>query len=147
MALSNEDKGDIKKHMGKALANKVSKVTNDSYMKRWSENKTDKPQSASLKKWLAQDKKVAKPKRTNYGDSEGDTATAEMLTKQLSRTRANNKKLQLRARIKQIGKPKSFIDRLEAHKRNDPDAGGGPRKGEDYIDYLERHKREGREFR
>jgi hypothetical protein len=32
MALNKEDKGDIKKHMGKALANKISKVTNDRYM-------------------------------------------------------------------------------------------------------------------
>ena len=29
MALNNEDKKDIKTHMGKALANKVSKVTRD----------------------------------------------------------------------------------------------------------------------
>jgi hypothetical protein len=102
MALQPEDKKDIKKHMGKALANKVSKVTNDSYMKRWSENKTNKPQSASMKKWLAQDKRAAKPK--------------------------------------------PFIDRLEAHKANHPDAGGKPRKGESYIDYLERYKREDRDF-
>ena len=30
MALNNEDKADVRKHMGKALANKVSKVTRDS---------------------------------------------------------------------------------------------------------------------
>lgn len=30
MALSNEDKHDVKTHLGKALANKVSKVTKDS---------------------------------------------------------------------------------------------------------------------
>ena len=29
MALNNEDKKDVQKHMGKALANKVSKVTKD----------------------------------------------------------------------------------------------------------------------
>jgi hypothetical protein len=29
MALSKEDKGDVKRHLGKALANKVSKVTRD----------------------------------------------------------------------------------------------------------------------
>lgn len=29
MALNNEDKKDVQKHMGKALANKVSKVTRD----------------------------------------------------------------------------------------------------------------------
>lgn len=29
MALSHEDKKDVQKHMGKALANKVSKVTRD----------------------------------------------------------------------------------------------------------------------
>jgi hypothetical protein len=29
MALNNEDKKDVAKHMGKALANKVSKVTKD----------------------------------------------------------------------------------------------------------------------
>jgi hypothetical protein len=29
MALTPEDKGDVKKHLGKALANKVSKVTRD----------------------------------------------------------------------------------------------------------------------
>ena len=34
MALSNEDHKDVKHHMGKALANKVKKVTNDSLMKR-----------------------------------------------------------------------------------------------------------------
>jgi hypothetical protein len=34
MALSNEDHKDIKTHLGKALANKVSKVTDDSKMKR-----------------------------------------------------------------------------------------------------------------
>lgn len=58
MALNNEDKKDVAKHMGKALANKVSKSTKDSYMKKWSENKTGKPQSVSLKTYLANDKKV-----------------------------------------------------------------------------------------
>ena len=33
MALSNEDHKDVKHHMGKALANKVKKVTDDSRMK------------------------------------------------------------------------------------------------------------------
>ena len=33
MALNNEDKADVRKHMGKALANKVSKVTRDSNYK------------------------------------------------------------------------------------------------------------------
>ena len=33
MALSNEDKKDVKTHMGKALAKKVAKVTNDKKMK------------------------------------------------------------------------------------------------------------------
>ena len=33
MTLSNEDKKDVQNHMGKALANKVSKVTNDSKMR------------------------------------------------------------------------------------------------------------------
>jgi hypothetical protein len=32
MALSKEDKGDVKHAMGKALANKVSKVTRDRYI-------------------------------------------------------------------------------------------------------------------
>ena len=36
MALSNEDKKDVKSHMGKALANKIAKVTDDSFMKRHS---------------------------------------------------------------------------------------------------------------
>jgi len=31
MALNNEDKKDVQKHMGKALANKVSKVTKDKH--------------------------------------------------------------------------------------------------------------------
>ena len=30
MSINNEDKKDVAKHMGKALANKVSKVTKDS---------------------------------------------------------------------------------------------------------------------
>lgn len=32
MALSREDKGDVQTHLGKALANKVSKVTKDRHM-------------------------------------------------------------------------------------------------------------------
>ena len=42
MALSHEDKKDVQKHMGKALANKVSKVTRDKVKKRisvWDEEK------------------------------------------------------------------------------------------------------------
>lgn len=34
MALSKEDHGDVKTHLGKALANKISKVTNDSKMSK-----------------------------------------------------------------------------------------------------------------
>lgn len=33
MALSNEDKKDVKTHLGKALAKKVGKVTNDRKMR------------------------------------------------------------------------------------------------------------------
>lgn len=42
MALSHEDKKDVQKHMGKALANKVSKVTRD--------YATAKPTNASMKR-------------------------------------------------------------------------------------------------
>ena len=42
MALNNEDKKDVQKHMGKALANKVSGVTRD--------YATAKPTNASLKR-------------------------------------------------------------------------------------------------
>jgi hypothetical protein len=41
MAINNEDKGDIKKHLGKALANKVAKVTEDSRMKTYIDRKYD----------------------------------------------------------------------------------------------------------
>lgn len=34
MAISKEDKADVKKHLGKALAKKVAKVTDDSKMKK-----------------------------------------------------------------------------------------------------------------
>ncbi len=34
MALSHEDKKDVQKHMGKALANKVGKVTKDNKFKK-----------------------------------------------------------------------------------------------------------------
>jgi hypothetical protein len=40
MALNNEDKKDVQKHMGKALANKVSKVTRDkNSFEVWSKSK------------------------------------------------------------------------------------------------------------
>lgn len=52
MALNNEDKRDVAKHMGKALANKVAKVTRDkkSYITAPSGRKFEitKPTSRSI---------------------------------------------------------------------------------------------------
>lgn len=64
MALNNEDKKDVSNAMGKALANKVSKVTKDRFSKV---GKTDD------KGWQIETKK--KPKnpqfRTSYGYAGG----------------------------------------------------------------------------
>lgn len=62
MALSKEDKHDVKTHMGKALANKVSKVTRDDVIKGMNERRyTIKGQSLSRQKDL-----VKRNPNTNY---------------------------------------------------------------------------------
>ena len=50
MAISREDKADVKSHMGKALANKVAKVTKDSPLKDF------KSYSGGKSQWMKEDK-------------------------------------------------------------------------------------------
>ncbi len=66
MALSNEDKKDVKGAMGKALANKVAKVTRDKKPKignfdkafsRHSEGLTESEHESSLSKYFSQRKR------------------------------------------------------------------------------------------
>lgn len=64
MALNNEDKKDVQKHMGKALANKVSKVTKD---KAWKNTGTwvdkidrSKHDTATINRWVSESKRAKK---------------------------------------------------------------------------------------
>lgn len=70
MALSPEDKGDVKKAFGKALANKVSKVTKD---KNYGGIGKERVGKTDDKGWQIETKK--KPKnprfRTSYGYAGG----------------------------------------------------------------------------
>lgn len=108
MALSPEDKGDVKRHLGKALANKVSKVTNDKRMQK------ALPGSGRTQE-------IADQVRAKHFKMSGQT----------KKTKA------------------SFIDRLEAHKREAASFDDGTwkpsKKGETFIQALERHKSQ-REF-
>lgn len=47
MALTPEDKKDVKKHMGAALANKVSKVTRDSTAKKYLSHVSERAKTSS----------------------------------------------------------------------------------------------------
>lgn len=58
MALNNEDKKDVAKHMGKALANKVSKVTKDSYLNRERKVNADYMRKAGYGDELAKRKSI-----------------------------------------------------------------------------------------
>ena len=64
MALSHEDKKDVAGAMGKALANKVSKVTRDHKASAtFGDLGPRKPASKALKSYMHQDRKVARPVR------------------------------------------------------------------------------------
>lgn len=55
MALSKEDKADVKGAMGRALANKVSKVTRDEPLNAWGQ---DAKTAKGIRKYLRQGKSM-----------------------------------------------------------------------------------------
>jgi hypothetical protein len=66
MALSNEDKKDVSDHMGKALANKVSKVTRDDAMKKHYSNENQrKLHYDSIKKVVKKEYRGERYKKIN----------------------------------------------------------------------------------
>lgn len=79
MALSNEDKGDVKKAMGAAMANKVSKVTRDKKYgtahpdksPSWPITKSDDGKTFGAKS-KALSKKTGEGKRTNTHNHHGN---------------------------------------------------------------------------
>jgi len=57
MALSNEDHKDVKNALGKALASKVKKVTNDSWVDKLDKSKYD---ASTLARWRADEARAKK---------------------------------------------------------------------------------------